>query len=74
MEKIFSIITSLAAVAFVFPLTIMPDAVNNCADTSYVFITNDSDIAEVQAENLVATTFAKAEFCRVVDRQIELYF
>lgn len=57
---------------FLFPLSIMPDAVQNCADSSYVFNIKESTDADIQAASVQATTFAKSEFCRVVDRQIEL--
>jgi len=61
MKKLLSVITSLAAAAFVFPLTIQPNAVELCADSTWQFQTVSNT-----ANYEVAAKVARAEYCRVV--------
>ncbi len=55
------IIQAIATLAFVFPLTILPNSKENCANDAWQFQSvSNTPYYEV------ATKVARAEFCRVV--------
>jgi hypothetical protein len=66
-HSIASTITGLASLAFVFPLSFMPDAPEKCADPSYHFVTSDHLGSTVKD-----MTNAKTSFCRVVADNVAL--
>lgn len=61
------IIGLAASAALIYPLSIMPNAEENCADESYHFVTSDAFGSTVKD-----TTNAKTSFCRVVADEVAL--
>lgn len=60
------IIGFAASAALIFPLTIQPNAVEKCADSSYHFVMSDAFGSTVKD-----TSNAKQQFCRVVADEVK---
>jgi hypothetical protein len=63
-----SLIGLAASAAFVFPLTINPHAVDDCADPSFHFVMSD-----IHGTTVPDTTNAKTSYCRVVSDNATLW-
>lgn len=62
------IIGLAASAAFIFPLTIHPQAMENCADSSFHFVTSDAFGTTIED-----TSNAKQSYCKVVDKNAQLW-
>jgi hypothetical protein len=68
MKRFASIFTGLASLAFVFPLSFYPAASEDCADSSYHFVTNGPDGTTVKD-----MSNARDSYCRVVSDDVRLW-
>lgn len=59
-------VSALATIAFIFPVTVMPNAVENCGNANWTFTAN----VPTQQE---AADYARDEFCRVVNDYVNIY-
>lgn len=62
-----SLVSFAAASAMLYPITIQPNAVENCADPDYHFVMSDAFGSTVPD-----TTNAKGQFCKTVAAEVAL--
>jgi hypothetical protein len=68
ISRIITGLVTLAGSAFIFPLSIHPDAMQNCTNPEFHFVMSDALGTTVED-----TSNAKDQYCKTVEKNTELW-